>query len=49
MSIAVVVAAEIVVVVVAKVVAGIISILVAVGRGGGYLDTSSGSRSRDYF
>jgi hypothetical protein len=47
--IAVVVAAGIVVVVVAKVVAGIISILVAVGRGGDYLDTSSGSSSRDYF
>ncbi len=45
--IAVVAAAE-VVVVVAKVVAGIISILVAVGRGGDYLDTSSGSSSRDY-
>ncbi len=50
MLIAVVVAAEIVVVVVvAKVVAEIISILVAVGRGGDYLDTSSGSSSRDYF
>jgi preprotein translocase subunit SecG len=52
-SVAVVVAAEIVVVVlvvvVVKVVAGIISILVAVGRGGDYLDTSSGSSSRDYF
>ncbi len=48
MLVAVVVAAEIVVVVVAKVVAGIISILVVVGRGGDYLDTSSGSRSRDY-
>jgi hypothetical protein len=48
---AVVVAAEIVVVVVvvAKVVAEIISILVAVGRGGDYLDTSGGSSSRDYF
>ena len=49
MLVAVVVAAEIVVVVVAKVVAGIISILVAVGRGGDYLDTSSGSSRRDYF
>jgi hypothetical protein len=47
--IAVVAAAEIVVVVVAKVVAGIISILVAVGRGGDYLETSSGSSSGDYF
>jgi hypothetical protein len=49
--IAVVVVAEVVVVVVvvAKVVAEIISILVAVGRGGDYLDTSSGSSSRDYF
>jgi hypothetical protein len=45
--VAVVVGAEIVVVV-AKVVAGIVSILVAVGRGGDYLDTSSGSSSRDY-
>ncbi len=43
----VVVAAE--VVVVAEVVVEIISILVAVGRGGDYLDTSSGSNSRDYF
>ncbi len=51
MLIAVAVAAEIVVVVVvvAKVVAGIISSLVAVGRGGDYLDTSSGSSNRDYF
>ncbi len=47
MLVAVVVGAEIVVVV-AKVVAGIVSILVAVGRGGDYLDTSSGSSSRDY-
>jgi hypothetical protein len=50
--IAVVVAAEVAVVVVvvaAKVVGEIISILVAVGRGGDYLDTSSGSGSRDYF
>ncbi len=45
MLVAVVVAAGIVVVVVAKVVARIISILVAVGRGGDYLDTSSGSSS----
>ncbi len=48
MLMAVVVAAGIVVIVVVKVVAGIISILVAVGRGGDYLDTSSGSSSRDY-
>ena len=46
MLVAVVVAAEIGVVVVAEVVAGIISILVAVGRGGDYLDTSSSSSSR---
>jgi hypothetical protein len=47
--VAVVVAAKIVVVVVARVVAGINLILVAVGRGGDYLDTSSGSSSsRDY-
>jgi hypothetical protein len=45
--IVVVVAAD--VVVVAEVVVEIISILVAVGRGGDYLDTSSGSSSRDYF
>ncbi len=45
--IAVVVAAE--VVVVAEVVVEIISVLVAVGRGGDYLGTSSGSSSRDYF
>ncbi len=38
-----------VVVVVAEVVVEIISTLVAVGRGGDYLDTSSGSSSRDYF
>jgi hypothetical protein len=43
-AVAVVVVARIVVVVVAK----IISILVTVGRGGDYLDTSSGSSSRDY-
>ncbi len=45
--IAVVVAAEVVVVV--EVVVEIISILVAVGGGGDYLNTSSGSRSSDYF
>ena len=39
----------VVVVVVAEVVVEIISTLVAVGRGGDYLDTSSGSSSRDYF
>ncbi len=49
MLVVVVVAAEVVVVVVAEVVAEIISILVAVGRGGDYLDTSSGSSSRNYF
>ncbi len=37
------------VVAVAEVVAEIISTLVVVGRGGDYLDTSSGSSSRDYF
>jgi hypothetical protein len=36
-----------VVAVVAEVVVEIISTLVAVGRGGDYLDTSSGSSSRD--
>jgi hypothetical protein len=40
--------AEVVVVVVEAVVE-IISVLVTVGRGGDYLDTSSGSSSRDYF
>ncbi len=45
----VVVVAEVVVVVV-EVVVEIISVLVTVGRGGDYLDTSSGSSSsRDYF
>jgi hypothetical protein len=39
----------VVVVVVAGIVVEIISTLVAVGRGGDYLDTSSGSSSRDYF
>ncbi len=38
-----------IVVVVAEVVAEIISTLVEVGRGGDYLNTSSGSSSRDYF
>jgi hypothetical protein len=42
--VAVVVATEIVVVVGTEVVAGIISIPVAVGRGGDYLDTSSGRK-----
>ncbi len=37
------------VVVVAEVVVEIISTLVEVGRGGDYLDTSSGSSNRDYF
>jgi hypothetical protein len=37
------------VVVVAGVVVEIISTLVAVGKGGDYLDTSSGRSSRDYF
>jgi hypothetical protein len=45
--IAAVVSAGKVVVIVATVVTGIISILVAVGRSGDYLDTSSGSSSRD--
>ncbi len=45
MLVAVVVAAEIGVAVMAEVVARTISILVAVGRGGDYLDTSSGSSS----
>ncbi len=45
--IVVVVAAEVVVVV--EVVVEVISILVAVGRGGDYLDTSGGSSSRGYF
>ncbi len=44
-AVVVVVVARIVVVVV---VARTISILVTVGRGGDYLDTSSGSSSRDY-
>ncbi len=39
----------VVVVVVAEVVVEIISTLVAVGRGGDYLDTGSGSSSRCYF
>ncbi len=38
----------VVVVVVAEVVVEVILTLVAVGRGGDYLDTSSGSSSRDY-
>ncbi len=38
----------VVVVVVVEVVVEIISTLVAVGRGGDYLDTSSGSSSRNY-
>ncbi len=46
---AVVVAVVVVVVVVAEMVAKIVSTLVAVGRGGDYLDTSSGSSSRGYF
>jgi hypothetical protein len=37
------------VVVAAEVVVEIVSTLVVVGRGGDYLDTSSGSSSRDYF
>ncbi len=37
------------VVVVVEVVVEIVSTLVAVGRGGDCLDTSSGSSSRDYF
>jgi hypothetical protein len=37
------------VVVVAEAVVDIILILMTVGRGGDYLDTSSGSCSRDYF
>jgi hypothetical protein len=43
-----VVAAAGIVVVAVVVVAGIISTLVVVGRGGDYLDTGSGSSSRDY-
>jgi hypothetical protein len=46
---ALVVVVVVAVVVVAEVVVEIISTLVAVGRGGDYLDTSSGSSSRDYF
>ena len=49
MLVAVVVATEVGVVVMAEVVARIISVLVTVGRGGDYLDTSSGSSCRDYF
>ncbi len=47
-AVVVVVVARIIVVVVVVVVAKIISILVTVGRCGDYLDTSSGSSSRNY-
>jgi hypothetical protein len=43
------VVAVVMVVVVAEVVVESVSTLVAVGRGGDYLDTSSGSSRRDYF
>ncbi len=46
--VAAVVVVVVVVEVVAEVVVEIISTLVAVGRGGDYLDTKSGSSSRDY-
>jgi hypothetical protein len=47
---AVVVVVAVVIVAVADVVVEIVSTLVAVGRGGDYLDTSSSNRSsRDYF
>jgi hypothetical protein len=45
----IVVVVAVVVVVVSEVAAEIISTLVEVGRGGDYLDTSSGSSSRDYY
>ncbi len=45
----VVVVVAVVVVVVAEVVVEIVSTLVAVGRGGDYLDTSSDCSSRNYF
>jgi hypothetical protein len=48
-ALVVVVVVVVVVAIVAEVVVEIISTLVAAGRGGDYLDTSSGSSSRDYF